>query len=611
MDQGLVPATPAQPPVQFVPLTTGSGTSPTRQFLFVLFKWRELILGLFLAFTVAALVAAVLKPPVRSAMAKILLKPDRGVAISGLNAPTARVAHSPQVLQSEVELFRSRAVLLPVARALAEERARKEGQPVTESDVEGMLGLLRNGLLPTAVPDTNVIQVTYFARTAEEAVRTLRRIVDSYVEQHALASSGAADLLTFYEKEAGRAAAELRRAEDELKRWQEANNVVVIESQIQAQIEAVNTLERALQQAEAELEATRSRLVMLEAQSRALPARTVMGHERVPNPLIAKLRADLAEAEVALKDLTRNPVIDRLRGDVAAAEAALAEIDRDPLVTKLKAELVAAELQLKELLQRYTEKDRRVEEKKEQIETVRRELAAAQKNAEATARERLATLRRELAATERQAEREAQERIARIRRELAAAEAQPEIPGRETIGLNPLRESLERDTATARGQINALTAQRDTLRRQVREAASALADLREKRVTADRLARAVTVARDTYLAHARRLEEARVAAGLEKQQLADVAVIERPYATGETDLLRRVAMVVLAGLVGLGVGVAVAFGIEFFNQSLRTAEDVEFHLGLPVLAVVPAMPPARAALAARAVTAPPGPLDQR
>jgi uncharacterized protein involved in exopolysaccharide biosynthesis len=606
MQPSLVP-TSSTPPVQFIS-SEGLGESPTRQFLFVIFKWRWLILGLGLAFTLAAIVAAVMKPPVQSATAKILLKADRGTQFSGLSAPSTRVVHSPQVLQSEVELFRSRAVLLPVAETMLGQRAQRSGTapaPPSPEDVGGTIAALRRNLLPTAIPDTNVIQVTYYAPTAEEAERTLKLIVDTYREQHGLISSGSAELLTFYEREAKRSAAELQQAEDALKGWQGANNIVVVESQIQSQIETLGNLANKLHQTEAELEATKGRVTNIEAQAKALPSRMVLGRELVPNPLITKLKGDLAAAEVALTEISRHPVIEKLKTDVAAAGVWSKDTDTTPLISKLKTDLVSAEVGLQDLLQRYTDKDRRVEEKKEQIATIRRELEAAYRAAEAAASQRLAGLRRELEAAERAAQKDAHERIARLKRELAAAQAEPEIPGRESSGPNPLRENLERELATNRSQLSALAVQGDTLRKQVRDVSLSLAALREKKPEADRLSRAVTVTRDAYLAHAKRLEETRLAAGLDMAQLTDVAVIERPYATDESDLLRRITLVGLAAFVGLGLGLATAFGLEFLNHSLRTPEDVEFHLGLPVLAVMPALPAVRAPAAVPAQSAAP------
>jgi CRISPR-associated protein Cas8c/Csd1 subtype I-C len=77
---------------------------------------------------------------------------------------------------------------------------------------------------------------------------------------------------------------------------------------------------------------------------------------------------------------------------------------RNPLVTKLEGDLSAAEVSLQDLLMRYNEKDRRVQEKKEHIAVLKNELAAAEKE---------------------------------------------EIIGSETTGLNPLRRGREQDLVTA------------------------------------------------------------------------------------------------------------------------------------------------------------------
>ena len=39
--------------------------------------------------------------------------------------------------------------------------------------------------------------------------------------------------------------------------------------------------------------------------------------------------------------------------------------------------------------------------------------------------------------------------------------------------------------------------------------------------------------------------------------------------------------------VGLGLGVAVAVALEYFDTTVRTPDDVERYLGLPVIGIVP------------------------
>jgi uncharacterized protein involved in exopolysaccharide biosynthesis len=416
----------------------------------VIFKWKWLILMLFISFTLAAGVAMYMKPPVRTATAKILLKPDRvSLQISGLGSSVGgKLPYSPQVMQSEVELIKSREVLIPVAKKLlvSEERAEQE---LNDGEIEAKISTLRNNSVAVAFPDNSVIQVTYFAETSEEAVRVLGFLLDQYMVQHEVVYTGSTKLLTFYEEERDRVGAQLRTAEEQLKKWQEANNVISIDEQISRSIMTLAERERALQQTEAEL---------------------AMGRETVREPLVVKLKGDLVTAEVSLQDV----------------------------------------------LQRYTEGDRRVQERREQVTLIKKELQAVEK-----------------------------------------------------------------------GFLTSLISQRDTLRSQVREASAALAAMREKRVEFNRFSRVVDLSREAFMLYGKKVEEARIAARLDKEQLSNVAVIEQPYAPYATDFNKRIGVILLAAIVGLSLGVAIAFGFDLFNNFLRTEEDVEHYLGAPVLASIP------------------------
>jgi uncharacterized protein involved in exopolysaccharide biosynthesis len=210
-------------------------------------------------------------------------------------------------------------------------------------------------------------------------------------------------------------------------------------------------------------------------------------------------------------------------------------------VTKLKSDLLTAEGALQELLQRYTEKDRRVTEKKEQVALVKKELATAEKET---------------------------------------------IVGRETTQLNPVSETIKKDLATAQAYLTSLVSQKEALQEQVRGFSNRLAALREKQVEVDRQTRHVAVRQEAFVTYARRLEEAQIRADLGKERLGEITVIEQPHVDTRTDLQQRVLMVLLAAFVGLTLGLAIAFGIEFFNSSLRTQEDIEYYLGVPMLAAI-------------------------
>jgi capsular polysaccharide biosynthesis protein len=91
--------------------------------------------------------------------------------------------------------------------------------------------------------------------------------------------------------------------------------------------------------------------------------------------------------------------------------------------------------------------------------------------------------------------------------------------------------------------------------------------------------------------YGKKLEEGRIATGLGKEMLANVAIIGPPHAASGTDLNKRIILVLFAAFVGAALGAGIAFGIEFIRNVLRTRQDVEYYLGLPVLAAVPELPP--------------------
>jgi uncharacterized protein involved in exopolysaccharide biosynthesis len=112
--------------------------------------------------------------------------------------------------------------------------------------------------------------------------------------------------------------------------------------------------------------------------------------------------------------------------------------------------------------------------------------------------------------------------------------------------------------------------------------------MREKKVDINRLSRDVDLHRNAFMLYGKQFEEARVATGLGKEQLGNIALIERPHAVPFTkDFQKRIGLVFLAAFVGLALGMAIAFGFELFNNSLRTQEDVEHYLGVSVLAAIP------------------------
>jgi uncharacterized protein involved in exopolysaccharide biosynthesis len=399
-------------------------------------------------------------------------------------------------MQTEIEMMRSREVLFPVAKRVLTASGRA-AENLRDSEVDAIADVLSASTVATAIPETSIIQVTHFAQTEADAERKLRLIIDQYLDRQAEIQSGSAKLLKFYEQEKERVGNNLLQAEEQLNQWQEENKTLSIDKQINDQLGMLADLEKALGQTEAEIEPAKSRIAFLNSQLNTIPERLVMSREQVRNPAATKLQTDLSAAEFALTDL----------------------------------------------LLRYTEKDRRVQDKKEQIAILKKQLIEADRE---------------------------------------------EVIGKEVTGLNPIHEGLMRELASTRGLLGSLVTKREILRKQLGDAAAGLPGLRDKQLEIERRSRVVGFQKEAYQLYGRKLEEARIATGIGKEQLGHIAVIEFPHAVPFTgDFQKRAGLVVLAAFVGLALGMAIAFGLEFLNNTVRTQEDAEHYLGLPVLAAIP------------------------
>jgi uncharacterized protein involved in exopolysaccharide biosynthesis len=494
MAQEIIPAGSFYP-AQTVRPEIGGFAESIKQLCFVIFKWKWLIVMVFLAFTVAAAVAMYLKPPVRSATAEILIKVDRmPLQISGFAGRQDKSQFS-QIMNSEVQLIESRQVMLAVARKLLAADGNDSGKEALEEKASSLTG----NTFPVALPESNVIQITHFAQTSEEAVKNLSLIIDEYIDQQAAIQSGSDKLLEFYEHEKQRVEAELRAAEDRLNQWQGRNDTVSIVQQITSHLNLLEERRKSLQQIESQVEATRAKITILQGQLSSQPERLVMEQDQVKNPLVTKLKEQRLAFEVALQDL----------------------------------------------LQKFTEKHRAVIEKKEQIALIDRELAVAEE----------------------------------------------EIISRETTSINPLKANLKQQLSDAQALLSSLVSQRQITAKQVDDASSVLAGFREKKLKVDELSRLVDINKDAFMLYGKKLEEGRIATGLGKEQLANLALIGPARAASGSDTSKRIIIIIFSAFVGLALGTAIALGFEFLNNSLRTRRDVEYHLGLPVLAAVPELPP--------------------
>jgi polysaccharide biosynthesis transport protein len=136
----------------------------------------------------------------------------------------------------------------------------------------------------------------------------------------------------------------------------------------------------------------------------------------------------------------------------------------------------------------------------------------------------------------------------------------------------------------AQAEYKAAKAREDTLFNTVTQMRREGQDLNEKEIQYLALQRENETNQQLYDSIAKRLKETSVTGGLETN---NVRVVETATAPSAPVRPRKVWNLGLGVVVGLGLGIALAVAIEYFDTTVKTPDDVERYLGLPVIGIVP------------------------
>lgn len=119
---------------------------------------------------------------------------------------------------------------------------------------------------------------------------------------------------------------------------------------------------------------------------------------------------------------------------------------------------------------------------------------------------------------------------------------------------------------------------------QIKDLESQLKGFSGQELEYSRLEREVEVSRRLYAMLKEKLEEARIT---EAQRVSDVSVVDPAVLPGGPAGSQGRMGLILSGLLGLVLGIILAFLFESMDTSIGTIEDVERLTNLPVLGVVP------------------------
>jgi uncharacterized protein involved in exopolysaccharide biosynthesis len=158
--------------------------------------------------------------------------------------------------------------------------------------------------------------------------------------------------------------------------------------------------------------------------------------------------------------------------------------------------------------------------------------------------------------------------------------------GKSSTGLNNIYQTIQQKVVDDEALLKGLAAKRETQRAQLRDIRTRLDKLDRIEKDFTRLKQDVTVASGNYKLYLTKAEEARVSHAMDKEKLVNVSLIE-PALPPLDPIIGTILAAALILLTGMLTTVGLTFLLEYTDDSLERAEDVEDSLGLPVLTSVP------------------------
>lgn len=155
-----------------------------------------------------------------------------------------------------------------------------------------------------------------------------------------------------------------------------------------------------------------------------------------------------------------------------------------------------------------------------------------------------------------------------------------------STAANPARQQTEMALEVEKANVAGQRASKISLEKELAVAEADLAELRGIESTVRTIEREVSVLENVFLQARRNLTRSLLSATLDNEGISGVKVFQQAILKTEPvgpNRRRNYAAVLFMALFG-SLGLALA--LEYLNQSLKTPEDVEKHLGLPVLATL-------------------------
>ena len=177
------------------------------------------------------------------------------------------------------------------------------------------------------------------------------------------------------------------------------------------------------------------------------------------------------------------------------------------------------------------------------------------------------------------------EEIRLVKEKLAAQEKKSY--GRKSSGMNPTYQNLQQELFRNEAELNAIKAKAVTQKAQLDDYQTKLDAFNQIAVQLHQLQQQVDVDRQNYRLYLTKFEESRISDAMDAEKISSVSLLEPARQPMKPIKPKKILNLLIAVFLGTFGGLGLAFFMEYLDDKLEKVEDVEECLQLPVLASIP------------------------
>ncbi len=165
-------------------------------------------------------------------------------------------------------------------------------------------------------------------------------------------------------------------------------------------------------------------------------------------------------------------------------------------------------------------------------------------------------------------------------------EQEAELGDTVTSGRNPVYQKLELELLNAKTQHVALQSEHRVLTKQLKGLSDQVSHVGQLEQRFDSLVHEAEKDRENLSRYMEKVETATITEELDRQQIANVSVIQTATVSFKSVKTKQTAIVILGLMLGIASSIGLVFILEHLQQSYTRPEQVTHELGLPILVSV-------------------------